>query len=314
MKKSKFNYSDLVVNIFLLLITYAIYFIVSKYTVIDYNYYLDSEYAIYVKIIIFTLSIITMFYMLGLPVFSYFRVAQTIFFYRKGDVKISWGYGSSMVWCALFLNMMLLPLIAYACFDLPILSFIIIYLISAIFGFSLAIESRFENMTTGLSDTLEKQLRLYFDNAISNYLPSILLLCSIFFPLEYYLDNKDAGLLLKILIMTPALILLYYISKFLTEKVFPLIDLKKSMPNYTRYFVTIIPIVSICLFQSWELFVTSVRVAGTTSHGDIFLILIFTGIVPIRLLYFYEPDVHIVNRIMTFACLVIYAWGRFTQL
>jgi hypothetical protein len=307
----KINYSDIIVNAVLALSANVFLYVFSRFGIVNFNYYLRSGYGIYMKIVIFPLSIIAIFYMLGLPVFSYIRRGDSLFFFRNSNMKYSWGYGSSMAWTFLALNMILLPMIAYCCFSLPIVSFIVIYIISALFGFSLAMESKFENSAVGMNASLEKELRYYFDDAISNHLPLLLLLCCGFFPLEYLMDNYGVSWVYKLLVLLPLLVPVLYASKFLSKRVFSLIDLKKSMPNYTRYCLFVIPILSICLFQSWELFITSESVLGSTEQSSVFLIMLFTGIIPIRLLYIYEPDIHVTNRVITILCLVVYGASKY---
>jgi hypothetical protein len=250
--------------------------------------------------------------MLGLPIFSYMKKANLVFFWSKSSkVKLSWGYGSSIVFMYSGLNIFVLPLISYLCFELPLTSVILLYILCATFGFSLAIETKFENIYNKVNHDLEKDLRKYFDNALSRYLPSIILICIIFLPIDYYSDKNDFGTTTKPIILFSLLIAIYFIQNFLRKKVFTFIDLKKSMPLYSQYCIIFFPIFSICFFQSWDFFIRTNKTINITSNSELFYFLFSTGILPIRILYIYEPEVHILNRIITIISLIIYVYFSF---
>lgn len=309
----KINPSDIIVNCALIVSSYAFVFFISIYAVLDYNAYLHENYSVIVRLAVFVLSIFATFYMLALPMFGYFRKGDAVAFFRSGDVKYSWGFGSSMVWLLLLMNMFLLPMIAYLAFGIPVISFSVLYLLSALFGFSLGIETKFEHEAVRVSASLEKELRSYFDDSISGYLPYILLACCVLFPVEYYFMDHEFEIYIKLFVVLPMLVPLYAAARFLGNRLFSLVDLKKQRPAYTRYALVIIPVIAICLFQSWELFLSTNRMLTAMERSAVFMAILFTGILPIRLLYIYEPGVHIVNRLITMACLVVYFLAKSTN-
>jgi hypothetical protein len=313
------DYKSITIDITLILLIFCINNLLPFNNFIDSL--IDKNVSNYFNYLIFSFVIFSLFYQISNSIIPFFLNTTKKSRYKKSkrsalqnNKLIDLSVHSAVFMVAsivtLFACFIVLTVISFKLYPFPA---IMIFITAIIFAISTSIEVIFE--TNKLDSGIERKLRSWFDNSIKYWFPPFLLTIAIIAPLDIIIEPimNYSLLVTRILFYICIPLILYKISIFLSNKIFYKFEIQNKINKTTLFSQFVLPILTTLFIQIWELNISNNFINNDHSIGNIIL-LIISGILPLRIINLFMPKKKIYERIITLVAIAIYICNKFNLL
>lgn len=285
---------------------------IRKYAWFDYASSLDADVPLLLRGLIFASSAASLVYVCALSLYSYFAQYAK----NKGPATVRKNlFHLPFVFIMVFAaaDLIVLPFLFYQLFRVPPFSAALLYLLSGWFGFALAMEVRLESDPSPDPD-LEKTVRRFFDNSVAEYLPPVAAVLLVVVPAESIFTFTGADLKEQFAAFCTGLVPAFALAYAANRKLSRRFDIRPAMSRIAHAALSVMSVMAVILCLSWEIFLAESESRQSGASGSNAAFLIFSGVIPLRMLCIAEPGIGMLSRGIGLAGVIVYGCVKFRLL